>query len=71
VTKEQIDYMVQRFLGWSLPETFNPDGGVSFKRATYGNQIYPMPTGTNVLDCNQATEMVKHMLDGLPETKEN
>jgi hypothetical protein len=71
MTKEQIDHMVQRFLGWSLPETFSPDGGVSFKRASYGDHIYPMPVGTNVFTAVEATAMVKHMLDGLPETKEN
>jgi hypothetical protein len=66
MNKKQIEYMVQRFLGWTLPETFSPDGGVSFKRATYGDHVYPMPVGTNILDYNQATDMVKHMIEGLP-----
>lgn len=26
---KQIDFMVTRFLGWKLPENFNPDNGIS------------------------------------------
>jgi hypothetical protein len=53
-----IDEAVNRFLGWRLPETFNPDGGISFVR----NPAYPMPTGTNLLDCNQARAMLEYVL---------
>ena len=28
ITDEQIKYMRDRFLGWKLPEGFNPDGGI-------------------------------------------
>lgn len=27
-----IGAMVNRFLGWKIPDDFNPDGGISFKR---------------------------------------
>ena len=28
LTDEQIKYMRDRFLGWKLPENFNPDNGI-------------------------------------------
>ena len=69
MTEDQIKHMVHRFLGWQLPSNFGPDGGVSFKK--YGNEGTPHqyennPTGTNLLDVDQATEMVKYMLENLP-----
>ena len=62
----QIQHMVDRFLAWRLPENFNPDGGISFKR--FGNEGTPHqyknePTGTNLLDAAQATEMVRYMVE--------
>ena len=54
--------MVDRFLSWKLPETFNPDGGVRFDK----DNLHPAhwPSGTNLLDHTQAAEMVRHMLAG-------
>ena len=73
MTKEQIKYMqikymVDRFLGWKLPESFNPDGGVSFKKTwgQPGHQRKNEPSGTNLLDATQADAMVRYMADGLP-----
>lgn len=68
MTDAQIEQMVTRFLQWRLPENFNPDGGVSFKR--FGNEGTPhqyenKPVGTNLLDATQAEAMVRHMIDGL------
>jgi hypothetical protein len=63
----QIKYMVDRFLTWSLPESFHPDGGISFTRLGYGGKPYPMPTGTNLIDATQAEAMVRHLVEGLPE----
>ena len=65
----EIKHMVDRFLGWKLPENFNPDGGVSFKQ--YGNvgtphQYRHEPSGTNLLDAVQAEAMVRYMIDGMP-----
>ena len=73
MNEAQIKHMVDRFLGWTLPENFSPDGGVSFKRLqkpSHANGApgpYPMPTGTNVFDATLADAMVRHMLDGLPK----
>lgn len=54
-----IDHMVNRFLQWQLPKTFNPDGGISF------NPI-PLkgcwPVGTNLFDYVQAKEMLEFAL---------
>ena len=65
----QITHMVNRFLAWKLPETFNPDGGVVFKR-THGEGTPYLgkyePSGTNLLNADEAKAMVLHMLDGMP-----
>lgn len=72
--EDQIKRMVDRFLSWKLPENFNPDGGISFKgthseHGPWGPQKY-LPTGTNLFDSEQATEMVRHMVaDDAPEKK--
>ena len=71
VTKEMVD----RFLGWKLPENFSPDGGVSFARTvnTYIDGQFvkdaprrkqDWPVGTNLLDADQARQMLEHVLGG-------
>ena len=70
LTEKQIKHMVDRFLGWRLPEDFNPDCGTQFdadaaKKLNPRNARYE-PTGTNVFDAQQATAMVRYMIDGLP-----
>lgn len=65
----QVKHMVDRFLGWKLPENFNPDGGVSFTKTFNEHTAHPMkydPSGTNLFDATQADAMVRYMLDGLP-----
>lgn len=67
---EQIKYMVDRFLEWRLPENFNPDGGISFKKTFNEHTPYPMkhePIGTNLFDATQADEMVRYMIEGMPD----
>jgi hypothetical protein len=64
---EQIKHMVDRFLGWRLPENFAPDNGISYTRPNYHPTVDATPTGTNLFDAAQATAMVRHMLEGLPE----
>lgn len=56
-----IKLMVSRFLRWTLPDDFNPDGGISFTR-------HPghVPVGTNLLTAVQAADMVRYILDGFP-----
>lgn len=69
MTKEQIKHMVDRFLGWRLPESFNPDGGISFKKTFNDHLPQPMkhePSGTNLFDAGQADAMVRYMADGMP-----
>lgn len=69
MTQEQIDHMVNRFLSWSLPENFQPDGGISFERICNANTAHPSirePVGTNLFDAEQAQKMVRHMIEGMP-----
>jgi hypothetical protein len=69
MTDEQIKHMVDRFLCWKLPENFNPDGGISFKKTFNEHTAHPAkhePVGTNLLDATQADAMVRYMLEGLP-----
>jgi hypothetical protein len=39
MTDAQIKHMTERFLGWKLPENFNPDGGISAARPNYGPDV--------------------------------
>lgn len=69
MTEDQIKHMVSRFLGWKLPDGFNPDGGISFQ--AIGNEgtehrYKRQPSGTNLLDATQADAMVRHMIEGMP-----
>lgn len=69
MTDEQIKHMTEQFLRWKLPESFNPDGGITFDReyqGVGGTRYKREPVGTNLLDATQARAMVLHMLDGLP-----
>lgn len=71
MTEAQIKHMVDRFLMWKLPANFNPDDGISFDRiASRGtpHEFVRTPSGTNLLCADQADAMVRHMLEGLPET---
>jgi hypothetical protein len=65
MTDEQIKYMVDRFLMWKLPKNFRPDGGISVKRPNYAPEVVWEPVGTNLLDAQQAEEMVRHMIEGM------
>lgn len=69
MTEDQIKHMVDRFLGWRLPEDFRPDGGISFKAEFNENTPFPMrhePSGTNLFDARQAEAMIRHLTEGLP-----
>lgn len=70
ITDEQIKHMVDRFLNWRLPEHFNPDCGISFKAEYNQNTPYPAkhePVGTNLFTAEQAEQMIRHMIDGMPQ----
>lgn len=69
LTEAQIKYMVDRFLGWRLPENFQPDAGISFKPTFNDHMPKPMrhePSGTNLFDATQANAMVRYMVAGMP-----
>lgn len=67
LSDQQIKYMVDRFLGWQLPEYFSPDAGISFNKEgrQYGKAGY-WPVGTNLFSADQAREMVRYMAEGIP-----
>lgn len=71
MTEEQIKHMVDRFLGWRLPEPWYPDNGISYQRPNYAHAPTDQdwPTGTNLFDADQAEAMVRYMLDGLPAVR--
>lgn len=59
------DEMVNRFLGWKLPEDFHPDAGISFKAEFNEHTAHPMkhqPTGTNLFNFEQAKAMLEYVL---------
>lgn len=64
MNEDQIKYMVDRFLCWTLPANFSPDAGISYR--PLGTALIP-PSGTNLFDATQADAMVRHMIDGLPK----
>lgn len=63
-----VKHMVDRFLGWRLPEHFHPDAGISFQPTFNEHSSFgPMknePIGTNLFDAEQAAAMVRYMLEG-------
>lgn len=69
MTEDQIKHMVDRFLGWRLPEPWHPDNGISYQRPNYAHPPadHDWPTGTNLFDANQAEAMIRYMLSGLPD----
>ena len=61
-TAPDVKAMVERFLRWKLPATFNPDNGIAFSPPTGPNLQTEWPSGTNLLDYTQAEAMVRHIL---------
>jgi hypothetical protein len=57
-----VGKMVDRFLGWKLPQDFYPDAGISFAAPQIA---HGWPTGTNLLHAGQATEMFEHAVGNL------
>ena len=57
---DALENAVTRFLGWRLPNDFEPDGGVSF---VYRGGISSWPCGTNLLTAAQAREMLRFVLN--------
>lgn len=77
--EEQIKNMINRFLQWRLPESFNPDGGISFEpeyNVEYmAKQGLPParhePVGTNLFSVVEADAMVRYMLEDTPQNKDD
>ena len=66
MTKEQIEQMVNAFLCWKLPQTFNPDCYISFApKPDYRGNPPTWPVGTNLFSYTEAKAMVEHMLAAL------
>lgn len=71
ITDDQIKQMVNRFLGWKLPEDFHPDAGISFN--PFFNVEYNAkqgkppnrhtPSGTNLFNATRAEAMVRYILN--------
>lgn len=62
-----VSHMVQRFLGWRLPENFGPDCGIKFERLSNVGTEWERqnePTGTNLLDAEQAKAMFAYCIEG-------
>src|SRR5487761_2720485 len=69
MNETQIKHMVDRFLGWKLPTNFNPDDGISFDPVMNKGREFEStrtPSGTNLLDVDQATAMVRYMVEKMP-----
>jgi len=64
---DQVKHLVDRFLGWRLPENFNPDAGISYTRPNYAPGVDAAPSGTNLLDATQAEAMIRYLVEGLPQ----
>ena len=61
-----IDGMVNRFLGWKLPQHFYPDCYVRFDREKASQSPHGWPTGTNLLTAKQARKMFEHVMASTP-----
>jgi hypothetical protein len=54
-----INYMVNRFLGWQLPKDLSPDAGIKFNPSELQKSgQHPWPSGTNFLNAEQARNMI-------------
>ena len=60
--EERIRRMVDRFLGWELPDDFCPDCGITYKLIVTANGERIKPIGTNLLTAEQAQRMIEYML---------
>lgn len=63
--EEILDRVVQRFLGWKLPDDFVPDCGITFKAEYNEGTQWPgrhQPIGTNLLTAVQARAMFEFVL---------
>lgn len=71
LTDDQIKHIVNRFLGWRVPSSFNPDAGIVYTPKRQLPGIDRRPRGTNLLDAAQAEAMVRYIVDGMPAALAN
>lgn len=57
-----MDTMVGRFLAWELPRNLNPDGGLLLDKTYISRWPELWPTGTNLLDAEQAEAMIRVLI---------
>lgn len=71
IPDDVIEQAVSRFLSWKLPKNFHPDGGMVFI-PTKGRGYYSpyWPSGTNLLNAQQAREMLRYVLAAAPNPEE-
>lgn len=70
MTDGQIEHMTQRFLSWRLPQSFNPDNGISFTPDHGVGTSHPgkyEPIGTNLFTAAEAEAMIRHLVDGISD----
>lgn len=60
VSVPDVREMVNRFLGWKLPQDFGPDCGISFDREYAAKWSWPV--GTNLFTADQARQLFEHAL---------
>ena len=65
-----VNKMVDRFLGWRLPEDFSPDCHISFDRESLKQWPGVWPIGTNLLTAAQAEQMIRHILHFSPQPRQ-
>jgi hypothetical protein len=61
-----IKAAVDKFLGWQLPDGFQPDGGIDFTRHAQGFDgvsYERKPVGTNLFSADQAKAMFEYCLN--------
>jgi len=66
-----IDHLVNRFLGWKLPEDFHPDNHISINRDELAKlPEHCWPVGTNLFTADQARKMFEYCLAAAPTQTE-
>ena len=65
MTKTVLSKLVDRFLGWKIPQTFGPDCYINFDKETaVKNNGWPI--GTNLLTAVEAKEMLEYLAANNP-----
>lgn len=62
----EMNAMVDRFLGWKLPQDFSPDCGIAFdgRKDDEWNKNKTWPVGTNLFTADQVKSMLEYVVNG-------